>query len=112
MNLSNWVLTYTEINVLEKRYGIHFYSEKLNESEITSGFNEFRSKLDLKWHFWDAPENLIEVPVFTPKSRYKPPQGHPYLEAFLSQEENEFELLKIDIQYSNLSKEGWNLALF
>ena len=51
----------------------------------------------------------ILVPVFNPKSRWQPPQGHHCLEVFLSQVENEFfELAKADIKYSNLSREEWN----
>ena len=43
------------------------------------------------------------------KFRWQPPQGHPCLEVFISQVENElFELRKGDIKYSNLSREDWN----
>ena len=37
---------------------------------------------------------LYEVTVFDPKSRLQPPQGHPCLEIFLSQVENEL-ILKL-----------------
>ena len=47
--------------------------------------------------------------MFNPKSRWQPPRGHPFLEVFLSQVENELlELPKADIIYSNLSREEWN----
>ena len=63
----------------------------------------------LKWHFRHESEHFSEVPVFNPKSRWQPPQGHPFLEVFLSQVENELlELPKADIIYSNLSREEWN----
>ena len=53
--------------------------------------------------------NFSKVPVFNPKSRWPPPQGHPCLEVFLSQVENElFELPKAVIKYSNPSREKWN----
>ena len=56
-----------------------------------------------------SQEIFIEVPVFNPKSKWQPPQGHPCLEVLLSQVENElFELPKADIKYSNLSREKWN----
>ena len=59
--------------------------------------------------FRDESENINEVPVFNPKSRWQPPQRHPCLEVFLSQVENElFELPKTDIKYSKLSREEWN----
>ena len=64
----------------------------------------------LKWHFRDASENFREVPVFTRKSWWQPPQCHPCLEVVLSQVENElFELPKADVKYSNLSNEEWNV---
>ena len=38
-------------------------------------------------------QKTCKIPVFNPKSRWLPPQGHPCLEIFLSQDENElFEL--------------------
>ena len=60
-------------------------------------------------HVRHESENFSEVPVFNPKSKWQPPQGHPCLEVFLGQVENElFELPEADIKYSNLSKEEWN----
>ena len=35
------------------------------------------------WHFRDESENFSEVPVFNPKSRWQPPQGHPCYKVFL-----------------------------
>ena len=37
---------------------------------------------------------LYKVTVFNPKSRSQPPQGHPYVDIFLSQVENEL-ILKL-----------------
>ena len=43
-----------------------------------------------------------------PKSSWKPPLGHPNLEVFLSQVENElFEITKEPTRYSNLLQEEW-----
>ena len=105
-NLSNRVLTDTEIKVLGKGLDFAPVQKKLNETELRSDFNEFCRIMRLKWHFWDESENFIEVSVFTPKYRWQPPQGHPCLEVFLSQVENElFELPKTDTKYSNPSRE-------
>ena len=49
-----------------------------------------------------------ETPVFTPKSTWKPPKGHPNLEVFLSQIEKElFGLAETSLDHSNFSKEEW-----
>ena len=63
----------------------------------------------IKWHFRNEPSgNFSERPAFSPKSLWKPPLGHPNLELFLSQVENElFEITKEPIRYSNLSQEEW-----
>ena len=83
----------TEINVLVKGLDFAPIQKKLNESELRSDFNEFCRRMRLKCHFRDESENFSKIPVFNPKSRWLPPQGHPCLEVFLSQDENElFEL--------------------
>ena len=63
----------------------------------------------IKWHFRNEPsDNFSERPAFSPKSSWKPPLGHPNLEVFLSQVENElFEITKEPTRYSNLSQEEW-----
>ena len=83
----------TKINVLVKGLDFAPIQKKLNESELRSDFNEFCRRMRLKWHFRDESENFSKIRVFNPKSRWLPPQGHPCLEVFLSQDENElFEL--------------------
>ena len=82
-NLSNRVLTDTEIKVLEKGLDFAPIQKKLNEPELRSDFNEFCRRMRLKWHFRDESENFSEVPVFNPKSRWQPPQGHPCYKVFL-----------------------------
>ena len=105
-NLSDQVLTDTEIKVLEKGLDFAPIQKKLNEPELRSDFNESCRRVRLKWHFRDESENFSEIPVFTPISRWQSPQGHPCLEVFLSQVENElFQLPKADIKYYNLSRE-------
>ena len=63
----------------------------------------------IEWYFRnEISENLIEVPAISSKSSWKPPQGHPNLEVYLSQVENElFRIVDEPIRYSNLSKEEW-----
>ena len=46
--------------------------------------------------------------MFSPKSTWAPPNGHPNLEVYLSQIENEiFKIPKEQLGYSNLSKLEW-----
>ena len=63
----------------------------------------------IKWYFRnEISENFSEVPAISPKSPWKPPQGHPNLEVYLSQVENElFRIVDEPIRYSNLSKLKW-----
>ena len=50
-----------------------------------------------------SPKILVKY-----QSSGKPPQGHPNLEVYLSQMENElFRIVDEPIRYSNLSKEEW-----
>ena len=51
---------------------------------------------------------LVKNQRFRLKLSWKPPLGHPNLEIFLSQVENElFEITKEPTLYSNLSQDGW-----
>ena len=54
-------------------------------------------------------QNLLVISqTFSLKSNWKPPEGHPNLEVFLSQIENElFKTIETPLGYSNLSKEEW-----
>ena len=63
----------------------------------------------IKWHFRNEPsDNFSEKPAFSHKSSWKPPLGHPNLEVFLSQVENELsEITKEQTRNSNLSQEEW-----
>ena len=90
-NLSGRVLSESEIKVLEK--GLDF------------GVRRMR----IKWHFRnEISEDFSEVPAFSPKSSWNPPQCHPNLEVYLSQVENElFSIPDELIRYSNLSYEEW-----
>ena len=60
-----------------------------------------------KWLFRNEPTpQYSEVPAFSPKSSWEPPKGHPNLEVFLSQLENEIFKIPFDnLKHSNTSKE-------
>ena len=65
----------------------------------------------IRWNFRDQPsEDFSDKPAFCPKSKWKPPPGHPGLELFLSQLEKEIfnGLLNDSISIlSNMFKEEW-----
>ena len=107
-NLSHRVLTDAEIKVLEKGLDFAHIQQKINEAELKQDFNDFCRTMCLKWYFRDETQEFSETPAFSTKSAWNPPKGHPCLEVFLSQVENElFEITKQDLRYSNLSKEEW-----
>ena len=85
------------------------FQRKVNEPEFRRDFEEFCRSMRIKWHFRnEISEDFSEVPAFSPKSSWNPPQGHPNLEVYLSQVENElFSIADEPIRYSNLSKEEW-----
>ena len=108
-NLSGRVLSESEIKVLEKGLGFAPFQRKVNEPELRRDFQEFCRRMRIKWHFRnEISEDFSEVPAFSSKSSWNPPQGHPNLEVYLSQVENElFSIADEPIRYSNLSKEEW-----
>ena len=63
----------------------------------------------INWYFRNKiSKNFNEVPAFSPKSFWNPPQGHRNLEVYFSQVENElFSIIDELVSYSNLSKEEW-----
>ena len=64
----------------------------------------------IKWHFRnEISKDFSEVPRFSPKFSWNPLQGHPNLEVYFSQVENElFSIADEPLKYSNLSKEEWD----
>ena len=62
-----------------------------------------------KWHFRNEPTSeFSETPVFSLKSTWKRSMGHPNVEVFLSQIEQEiFKEVQNPLGYSNHSKEEW-----
>ena len=61
----------------------------------------------VEWYFWNEPsKSFSNKPVFCCKSDWKPPEGHPNLEVFLSQIEDElFKMVEMPLGYSNPFKE-------
>ena len=108
-NLSNRVLSDSEIKELEKGLDFAPIQRKINEPELRKDFEEFCRRMRIKWNFRNEPsENFSETPVFRLKSSWKPPKGHPNLEVFLSKVEEElFKLVETPLNYSNLTKEEW-----
>ena len=89
-NLSYRVLSDAEIKVLEKGLDFAPIQKKINEPELREDFEEFCHRMRVRWHLRNEPsESFSKKPAFSPKSSWKPPQGHPNLEVFLSQIENE-----------------------
>ena len=84
-NLSNKVLSDTEINVLGKGLGFTSAPSFINESDLKRDFEDFARKMRCKWYFRnDITENFSQLPVFQNKSNWNPPKRHPALEMFLS----------------------------
>ena len=99
LNLSNKVLSDSEIRVLER--GL--------EPELRRHFKEFCRHMRLNWHFRnESTPEFSDQPDFSPKSLWDLPTGHPNLEVFLSQIEHEnFQIPDKCLPYSNLSKDEW-----
>ena len=62
-----------------------------------------------KWYFKDEPtKEFSNIPAFSPKSTWTPPNGYLNLEVYLSEIENEvFKIPKEQLGYSNLNKLEW-----
>ena len=105
-NLSHMVLSDAEINVLEKSLDFAPIQRKINEPELREYFEKFCRRISVKRHFWNEPsESFSNKPACSPKSNWKPPEGHPNLKVFLSQIENKlFKTVETPLGYSNLSK--------
>ena len=105
-NLSHMVLSDAEINVLEKGLDFAPIQRKINEPELREYFEKFCRRMSVKWYFRNEPsESFSNKPAFSPKSNWKPPEGHPNLKVFLSQIENKlFKTVETPLGYSSLSK--------
>ena len=110
-NLSQRSLTEAEIQVLEKGLDFAPVQRSINEPELKKDFEDFSRRMRIKWNFRnEVSENFSETPVFRPKSKWKPPPGHPGLKLFLSQLEKEIfdNLFTNSYQPSlNMTSEEW-----
>ena len=108
-NLSWRILTEAEIKDLEKGLNFAPIQNKINKPELQTDFNEFCGRMRRKWYFKDEPtKEFSNIPARSPKSSWTPRNGHPNLEVYLSQTENEvFKIPKEQLGYSNLSKFEW-----
>ena len=108
-NLSNKVLSQTEISVLEKGLGFVPTSNMTNEADLRRDFNDFSRKMRCKWYFRDElSEEFSEIPAFRPKFTWKPPARDPCVELVLSIMEHElFSFLPGKPQSHSLTKEEW-----
>ena len=84
-NLSNRVLSGTEIKVLEKGLDFPPIQRKINEPELRSDFGEFCCRVRIKWRFRnELTLDFTEKPAFHTKSSWSPTKRDPHLEGFLS----------------------------
>ena len=87
-NLSHRILTETETKVLEKGLDYASIQKEINELELRKVFSEFYWRMRNRWYFRNEPTpKFSEVPCFKTKSSWKPPNGRPALEIFLSKVE-------------------------
>ena len=108
-NLSRRILTETEIKVLEKSLNFAPIQNKINETELRTDFNEFFRRMRTKCYFKDEPtKEFSNIPAFSHKSTWTPPNGYLNLEVYLSQIESEvFKIPKEQLGYPNLTKLEW-----
>ena len=89
-NSSHRVLTETEIKVLEKGLDYVPTQKKINDPELRKEFSELCRRMRKKWYFRNEPTpQFSEVPCFETKSSWRPLNGHPALEIFLSKVEKD-----------------------
>ena len=108
-NLSHKVLTETEIKILEKGLDDAPIQKKINDPKLRKDFSEFCWSMRNKWYFRIEPTlQFSEVPYCKTKSSWRPPNGHPTLEIFLSKVEKDlFDICKKQKTYSNFNSEKW-----
>ena len=108
-DLSNNVLSQTEISVLEKGLGFIPTPNMINDADLRPDFNEFSRKMRCKWYFRDEPsKDLIEISAFRPKPTWKHAAGDICVELFLGKMEHElFSFLPGKLQSYNLTKDKW-----
>ena len=95
--------------MLEKSLDFAPIQIKINEPEPRQDFPDFDGLMCTKCFFRNKSTlQFSEIPVFPTQSTWKPPKGHPNLEVFLSQLENEiFKLPFENLRHRDASKEEW-----
>ena len=89
LQFSSRVLSKSEIKVLGKGLDFAPFQRKVNEPVLRKHVEDFRRRMIIKLYFRnDISKNVSEVPAFSKKCSWNPPQGHPYLEVHLSQVDN------------------------
>ena len=61
------ILHIQKLKFWKKVWILLLFKKKLNEPELRSDFDEFCTRMRLKWHFQHESENFSEVPVLTQK---------------------------------------------
>ena len=81
-NLSNRVLSDSEIRVLKKNLEFAPIQGKIDEPELKY-FHEFSTRMRIKWNFLNvASQDFSEAPAFRVKTSRKSPKGYPNLKHF------------------------------
>ena len=83
----------------------------MNEPELRKDFFEFCRRTTNKWYFRNEPTpQFSEVPCFKITFLWRPPNGHPALEIFLSKVEKDlFDICKKQRTYTNFNSEEWKV---
>ena len=84
---------------------------RINEPELRNDSNEFCRRMRIKWNFRNEPsQDFSEAYTFRVKSSWKVSKRHPNLEVFLTKIEEElFKVIEAPWNYSNLTKEEWQI---
>ena len=80
-HLSRRIVTEIEIKFSEKGLNFALIQNENNQTELRTNFNEFCIRMRTKWYFKDEPtKEFSNIPSFSPKSAWTPPNEHPKLE--------------------------------
>ena len=94
---------------MKKAWTIRPFKKKRNEPELRKDFSEFCRLIRNKWYCRNEPTpQFSEVPCCKTKCMWRPANGHPALEIFLSKVEKDlFDICKKQQIYSDLNCEEW-----
>ena len=100
-NLSNRVLSESEISVLSKGLKFCPTPKKLDRAQLKIDLEQFGRKMRLSWFYRHEPDNFAEYPIFKPKSTFNPKNVDAQIEFYLSRIEEE--IMAIEAEGSNFS---------